>query len=100
MERNGKSSLGGAHDCLNGYWRRVLPNIKIAELTVHAVCPTARYVPAKVRRFIEYVATDFAGEPPWDRHQMASRGGIRSVITQPQAVRRASQLGVACHMRG
>lgn len=46
---------------------RLLPDFSATGLTVHAVYPTARYVPSKVRTFIEYVAADFSAEPPWDR---------------------------------
>jgi DNA-binding transcriptional LysR family regulator len=44
----------------------LLPGYRAPELTVHAVYPTARYVPSKVRRFIEYLADAFGDQPPWD----------------------------------
>lgn len=44
----------------------LLPEYRAPELTVHAVYPTARYVPSKVRRFIEYLADAFGDQPPWD----------------------------------
>lgn len=50
-----------------GHLIGLLPDCHVAELTVHAVYPTARYVPSKVRRFVEYVAVEFAGDPEWDR---------------------------------
>ncbi|MFJ2363742.1 LysR family transcriptional regulator [Pseudomonas sp. NPDC087697] len=62
----GPTFVFGQH-IASGSLVRLLPDFRATELTVHAVYPTARYVPAKVRKFIEYVATDFAGEPPWDR---------------------------------
>jgi DNA-binding transcriptional LysR family regulator len=46
---------------------QVLPTFTPSELAIHAVFPTARYVPAKVRCFIDYVTEAFAGEPEWDR---------------------------------
>lgn len=46
---------------------KLLPEYKTVELSVHALYPTARYVPSKVRRFIDYLAAEFAGTPPWDR---------------------------------
>jgi DNA-binding transcriptional LysR family regulator len=44
----------------------LLPGYQAAELSVHAVYPTARYVPSKVRSFVDYVAAEFAGTPRWD----------------------------------
>jgi len=44
-----------------------LPDYHAAQLSVQAVFPTARYVPSKVRRFIDFVAADFADGPRWDR---------------------------------
>ena len=32
----------------------------------YAVYAPTRYVPAKVRRFIDFLAERWAGEPPWD----------------------------------
>lgn len=36
-------------------------------LPVHAVFPTARYMPRMVRQFVDYLAEDFGGVPPWER---------------------------------
>jgi DNA-binding transcriptional LysR family regulator len=36
-------------------------------LAVHALWPSARQAPAKVRAFIEFLARRFAPKPPWDR---------------------------------
>jgi len=44
----------------------LLPGYQAADLSVHAVYPTARYVPSKVRSFVDYVAAEFAGTPRWD----------------------------------
>jgi DNA-binding transcriptional LysR family regulator len=46
----------------------LLPGYRAPELTVHAVYPTARYVPSKVRRFIEYLGDAFGEQPPWDAY--------------------------------
>jgi DNA-binding transcriptional LysR family regulator len=37
------------------------------QLAVHAVYLPDRHPPAKVRAFIEFIASQFAPEPPWDR---------------------------------
>jgi DNA-binding transcriptional LysR family regulator len=47
---------------------RLLPAYHAAELAVHAVYPTARYVPTKVRSFVDYMAAEFAGAPRWDQY--------------------------------
>jgi len=46
---------------------KLLPDYRTAELTINAVYPTARYVPSKVRQFIDYLADAYRDEPPWDR---------------------------------
>jgi DNA-binding transcriptional LysR family regulator len=46
---------------------KLLPAYRTAELTINAVYPTARYVPSKVRQFIDYLADAYRDEPPWDR---------------------------------
>ena len=45
----------------------LLPGFKAPELTIQAVYPSARYVPSKVRRFIDYLVGAYGDEPPWDR---------------------------------
>jgi len=64
----GPTFVFGAH-LASGELVRLLPAFNTMELSVHAVYPTVRYVPTKVRTFIEYVAREFAGIPPWDRSQ-------------------------------
>src|SRR5476649_2961159 len=51
----------------SGELLRLLPRYQTAELSVHAVFPTARYLPSKVRCFIDHVAAEFADGPRWDR---------------------------------
>lgn len=51
----------------SGALLRLLPDYEVAPLSVHAVYPTARYVPAKVRQFIDFAVAEFAEVPPWDR---------------------------------
>jgi DNA-binding transcriptional LysR family regulator len=46
---------------------KLLPDYRAAELTINAVYPTARYLPSKVRQFIDYLVDAFRDEPPWDR---------------------------------
>jgi hypothetical protein len=45
----------------------LLPNFRITELSAHAVFRTVCHALSKVRRLIEYVATDFADGSRWDR---------------------------------
>lgn len=45
----------------------LLPGFKAPELTIHAVYSSARYVPLKVRVFIDYLSKAFGDEPEWDR---------------------------------
>ncbi len=48
-----------------------------ARLAVHAVWPSGRQPPAKVRAFIEFLARRFAPEPPWDRDLIAADRSAR-----------------------
>lgn len=57
-----------AKDIKAGNLVKLLPDHRTAELTINAVYPTARYVPSKVRRFIDYLVEAFKDEPPWDRY--------------------------------
>lgn len=45
----------------------VLANYTTTTLPIHAVFPTARYIPRAVRTFIDRLAEDFSGIPPWER---------------------------------
>lgn len=45
----------------------VLGEYATTQLPVHAVFPTARYMPRMVRQFVDYLAEDFGGVPPWER---------------------------------
>lgn len=50
-------------DALNdGSLVRVLENYRTTELPVHAVFPTARYIPRMVRDFVDRLAAEFNGE--------------------------------------
>lgn len=46
---------------------QVLPAFASPELPLHAVTPTARHVPLKVRLLIDRLAAAFEGTPPWER---------------------------------
>jgi len=48
----------------------LLPAYRAAELAIQAVYPSARRIPLKVRRFVDYLAGTFGDEPPWDRKAM------------------------------
>lgn len=46
---------------------QVLPDYVTTSLPIHAVFPTARYMPRIVRQFIDHLAEDFGDVPPWER---------------------------------
>ncbi|BCQ28424.1 LysR family transcriptional regulator (plasmid) [Caballeronia sp. NK8] len=50
----------------NGELVALLPAYRTTDLAVQAVYPSARRVPFKVRRFVDYLAEAFGGDPPWD----------------------------------
>lgn len=45
----------------------LLPEFNAPELAIHAVFSSARYIPLKVRLFIDHLATAFGDKPEWDR---------------------------------
>jgi DNA-binding transcriptional LysR family regulator len=45
----------------------LLPAYRATELVVQAVYPSARRIPLKVRRFVDYLSEAFGDQPPWDR---------------------------------
>ncbi|PMS17826.1 LysR family transcriptional regulator [Trinickia dabaoshanensis] len=45
----------------------LLPAYRATELAIQAVYPSARRIPLKVRRFVDYLTEAFGDEPPWDR---------------------------------
>ena len=51
----------------DGSLLRVLSGYPTLELGVHAVLPSGRQTPAKVRAFVEFLARRFAPHPEWDR---------------------------------
>jgi DNA-binding transcriptional LysR family regulator len=46
---------------------RVLPKYSAADLAIHTVVPSSRYMSTKVRHLIDQLATEFGENPPWDR---------------------------------
>jgi DNA-binding transcriptional LysR family regulator len=44
----------------------LLPHYRTTDLVVQAVYPSARRIPFKVRRFVDYLVDAFGDEPPWD----------------------------------
>ena len=46
---------------------RVLPRYSAADLGIHTVVPSSRYVSTKVHHLIDRLATEFGENPPWDR---------------------------------
>jgi len=47
----------------------LLPAYRAADLAIQAVYPSARRIPLKVSRFVDYLAGNFGDEPPWDRKE-------------------------------
>lgn len=44
----------------------LLSDFRTSELVIQAVYPSARLIPFKVRRFVDYLIAAFGDEPPWD----------------------------------
>ncbi|MEI7291033.1 LysR family transcriptional regulator [Paraburkholderia tropica] len=59
---------------------QVLPTYRTTELIIQAVYPSARSIPLKVRRFVDYLATAFGDMPTWDQVPEKS-GGSRTRVS-------------------
>jgi DNA-binding transcriptional LysR family regulator len=54
-------------DVRAGRLRVLTPRWRPADMAIHAVYPPNPYVPAKLRRFIDFLAERFGPIPPWER---------------------------------
>ena len=70
----GPTFVFGAH-IRHGELVALLPAYRAADLTIRAVYPSARRIPPKVRRFVDYIAETFGDEPPSDRKEMPQKSG-------------------------
>lgn len=61
-------------DIARGQLIELLPDYRAADLSIHAVYPSARHVPLKVRLFVDHLAQDFGDSAPWDRRTRAGIG--------------------------
>ncbi|RDS83543.1 LysR family transcriptional regulator [Dyella monticola] len=50
-----------------GSLTQVLAHYATTSLPIHAVFPTARYIPRMVRTFVDLLVEDFGGVAPWER---------------------------------
>ncbi len=69
------AGLGIAHfsawhvheDLRAGRLLEVLPGYRLPDTGIHAVMPQRRFVPLRVRAFVDFVAESFGPVPPWER---------------------------------
>jgi DNA-binding transcriptional LysR family regulator len=53
-------------DLLHGRLVQVMPRYRQPSIAAHAVYPTRRHLPAKVRAFVDLLAEALSDPPPWD----------------------------------
>ena len=51
----------------------VLPTHRLPDTGIHAVMPQRRLVPPRVRTFVDFMAKELGGVPPWERVPLAAR---------------------------
>ncbi len=51
----------------NGQLHVVLPNYTPPAHAVYALYPENRYLPTRVRAFVDFLVSEFGGTPPWDK---------------------------------
>ncbi|MCY1213897.1 HTH-type transcriptional regulator DmlR [compost metagenome] len=56
--------VGG--DLRAGRLVQVLPDFPMADTGIYAVMPQRRLVPPRVRAFVDYLAQEYGGNPPWE----------------------------------
>lgn len=54
-----------ADDLAAGRLVRVLPEYQLRDTGIHAVMPERRYIPPRVRVFVDFLAARLADRPPW-----------------------------------
>lgn len=59
----------------------LLPAYRATELVIQAVYPSARQIPLKVRRLVDYLTEAFGDEPPWDQKAQHKRAEGRGHST-------------------
>ena len=65
---------------------RLLPGYDFGtDVAIYAVYPHRRYLPAKTRVFIDYLAESFGPEPYWDQ----PAGFEQTARTEPRSARRS-----------
>lgn len=62
----------------------LLPDYRASELAIHAVYPSTRHVPVKVRNLIDHLVAAFGNEPPWDRTMNRKKTTRRRANGEPQ----------------
>jgi DNA-binding transcriptional LysR family regulator len=73
-----KSTWDVRHQLEDGSLVPLLPGYTFDEdVAIYAVYPHRRYLPAKTRAFVEFLAESFGPEPYWDRPARASRPRAR-----------------------
>lgn len=56
-----------AEDLRAGRLQRVLPDWSFRDTGIYAVMPQRRFVPPRVRAFVEFLEAHFGERPPWER---------------------------------
>lgn len=56
-----------ADDLRAGRLQEVLPGWRLRETGIHAVMPQRRFVPPRVRAFVDFLEAHFGEQPPWER---------------------------------
>src|SRR5689334_3399305 len=59
------------------------------DVAIYAIYPHRRYLPAKTRVFIDYLAESFGPEPYWDQPRTGARAAAKSAGKAAQPRRRA-----------
>lgn len=54
-------------DIAAGHLRQVLPGYCPPEISIYAIFPSKRYLSAKVRTFVDFIAAYFGNHPDWDK---------------------------------
>lgn len=70
-----------AEDLRAGRLVQVLPQCALDQTGIHAVMPQRRFVPPRVRAFVDFLEARFGGQPPWEHpawgHPARERGEVR-----------------------
>ncbi|MEM6616589.1 MAG: LysR family transcriptional regulator [Pseudomonadota bacterium] len=86
-----RSTWDVGEELADGRLNVVLPQYRASRhVAIHAVYPSRRFLPVKVRAFVDFLAKSYGSAPPWDKG-LEHLPGMSPETTQPMITREAAE---------